>query len=64
VHIEVFLYDKTTEYLESIMGCLLMRNPSGFRWVYIRVQVLQTWGPEQFLLDLSLGLKIGPKLED
>ena len=32
-------------------------------WVYIRVQVQETWGPKQPLMDLTFGLKTGPKLK-
>ena len=29
-----------------------------------RAQMQETWGPEHPLLNLTFGLKIGPKLED
>ena len=33
-------------------------------WVYVRVQVQETWGTKHPLMDLTFELKIGPKLED
>lgn len=32
-------------------------------WIYIRVQVQETWMLKHPLMDLIFGLKIGPKLE-
>ena len=31
-------------------------------WVYIRVEVQETWSPKHMFMDLTFSLKVGPKI--
>ena len=42
----------------------LSQEQSLLGWVYIRVCVQETWCPKHPVMDLTSGIKIGPKLED